>query len=337
MRVLIDPACNILYSSFYVQGLLQLYGRCNVHFCGYPFKNLHYNVDTHIFAFVIDGKKYCIDFADSNQVFYLDFLDWADVYGKVNYNHSYIPADYRDKIIRCGCNYALSIVQNCYTAVALALLNYLKSFHRLKFSFRVFLSRYIMQAKRKTIIEQKKYEVSDNYVFFVSTLWRGQDDCNKARINFIRACLRLSKEGLIRFEGGLIPDAEQDFSGIEDIIWTDNVAYSEYLQKIQRSAICFNTPAYFGCHGWKLPEYFSMGKAILSTPFINELPILPTHGENIFYVQGCSEQAIYEGVRTLITNNELRAKLEIGATNYYNAVMSPKACMLLLLNKPIQD
>lgn len=332
MKVFVDPACNILYSSFYVQGLWQLYGRCNVHFCGYPFRNLHYNVDTHIFAFVIDGKKYCIDFADSNQVFYSDFLDWADVYGKVNYNNSYIPADYRDKIIRCGCNYALSIVQNRYTAVIMALLNYLKSFHRLKFSFRVFLSRYIMQAKRKTIIEQKKYRRVDNYVFFVSTLWRGQDDCNRARINFIRACLRLSKEGLIRFEGGLIPDAEQDFSGIEDIIWTDNVAYSEYLQKMQRSAICFNTPAYFGCHGWKLPEFFSVGKAVLSTPFVNELPIPLTHKKNVFFVNDSSEDELYRGIYTMMTDKTMRTQLEKGAMEYYSEFMSPKACVSLLIN-----
>lgn len=179
--------------------------------------------------------------------------------------------------------------------------------------------------------------ISPNYVFFVSTLWKEQNECNMARINFIRACLRLQTEGVLHFEGGLVPDTLQDVDGIQDVILSQQVDYANYRRNVKRSAICFNTPAYFGCHGWKLPEYFSMGKAILSTPFINELPILPTHGENIFYVQGCSEQAIYEGVRTLITNNELRAKLEIGATNYYNAVMSPKACMLLLLNKPIQD
>ena len=73
-----------------------------------------------------------------------------------------------------------------------------------------------------------------------------------------------------------------------------------------------------------------MGKAILSTPFINELPIPPTHGENIFYVRDYSEQAIYEGVRTLMLDNELRTKLEQGATNYYNTVLSPKACIYLL-------
>lgn len=187
-----------------------------------------------------------------------------------------------------------------------------------------------MQSKRKAS-EPKKYEESDNYVFFVSTLWRGQDDCNRARINFIRACLKLSKEGVIRFEGGLIPDAEQNLGGIEDIVWTDHVAYDEYLQKMQRSAICFNTPAYFGCHGWKLPEFFSMGKAVLSTPFVNELPKPLTHKKNVFFVKDSSEDELYKGIYTMMTNKPMRMHLAQGAIEYYKDFMSPKACVSLFV------
>ncbi len=331
MTLFVDPACNILYSSFYLQGLRQLYGNCNVHFCNLPFRGLHYGIDTHIFAFVINNRKYCIDFADSNKVFYPGFIEWADVYAKVNYLQGNVPTQYQSKIVCCGCNFAVCIIKHRAVAVLYALLNYLKAHSRIDFSLKTFISRYIMQSKRCTH-RLLQNSVDSHYIFFVSTLWKGQDECNRARINFIRACKRLQKEGLLYFEGGLIPDAEQNTEGIEDVILSQGADYAQYLRNVQRSALCFNTPAYFGCHGWKLPEYFSMGKAILSTPFINELPIPPTHGENIFYVRDYSEQAIYEGVRTLMLDNELRTKLEQGATNYYNTVLSPKACIYLLIN-----
>ena len=70
MKVFVDPACNVLYSSFYVKGLWLLFGKHNVCFRSRPFRALHYGKDTHIFAFVVNERRYCIDFADSNKIFY---------------------------------------------------------------------------------------------------------------------------------------------------------------------------------------------------------------------------------------------------------------------------
>lgn len=59
-KVYVDPACNILYSSFYIEGLRQLYGYNNVVFCSKPFKALRYGNENFLLAFVIEGNKYII-------------------------------------------------------------------------------------------------------------------------------------------------------------------------------------------------------------------------------------------------------------------------------------
>lgn len=341
MKVFVDSGCNVLYASFYLQGLYEVYGKHNVVFCSHPFRGLRYRLHTHIFAFVVEGRKFCIDFADSNQVFFTEFLEWADVYGKVNYKQEYIPVPYASKVAHCGCNYALCIEPNRYKASFLALLHYANAYPRIEFPFQSFLSRYIMQAKRHTDGGAGTVCNTDRkYIFFVSTLWKDQEECNRWRIAFIRACLRLQAEGLIRFEGGLIPDATQDVAGIEDIVLPEMMDYSRYRQNIQRSAIAFNTPAYFGCHGWKLPEYFAMGKVVLSTPFINDLPEALTHGKNIFFAgteldrqTEASVVTLYEAVRLLVTDTALYDAIAQGAQAYYETYMSPKACVNLLINK----
>ena len=123
MKVFVDPACNIQYSSFYLLGLREILGKHSVCFSVAPFRLLRYTKDTHIFAFVVNGRKYCIDFADSNRIFYGDFLEWADVYGKVNYNATEIPVDYARKIVRCGCNFGMCAVShNKYVSVLVCLI-----------------------------------------------------------------------------------------------------------------------------------------------------------------------------------------------------------------------
>lgn len=125
MKVYIDSACNFSYSSFYIRGLMDLYGKYSVCFSSAPFKGLLYGLHTHVFAFVVDGKKYVIDFADSNEIFYTDFLKWTDVYAKVNYNSAYIPSAYKQKIVRCGCNYSMAIYSNKYIASFFAVKNWM--------------------------------------------------------------------------------------------------------------------------------------------------------------------------------------------------------------------
>lgn len=111
-KVYIDPACNILYASFYIKGLRALYGYKNIIFNSKPFKGLRYDNENFLLAFVINNKKYIIDPADFNTLQYLDFVEWADLYGKVNYNINNIPQKYIDKVIPIGANYGVACYGN---------------------------------------------------------------------------------------------------------------------------------------------------------------------------------------------------------------------------------
>ena len=314
-KIFIDPACNFLYSSFYIRGLLDCFGRLSVRFSNTPFVGLKYGLHTHIFAFVFNGKKYAIDFADSNQVFYDEFLRWADVYAKVNYNSKYLPIAYTQKIVRCGCNYGMAIYPNRCFVIIVAIKNWILCHRRVQFSFKSYLSRYIMSVKRQSQSTQKSTERND-YIFFVSTLWEGQENCNQARINFIRACHNLQDEGLLVFEGGLIPEKEQDVSNIEDVLLRERIPYQEYALKLAQSCCAFNTPAYYDCHGWKLAEYMAVGKIILSTPFVNELSKEMLDKQHILFCDD-SVTSMQAAIRSLILDGSLREKLKQGISEYY--------------------
>lgn len=328
--ILIDPACNFLYSSFYIRGLLDLFGKRSFCFSSIPFAGLTYTLHTHIFAFVFNGKKYAIDFADSNQIFYDEFLRWADVYAKVNYNSKYIPTAYTQKIVGCGCNYGMAIYPNRWFAIIVAIKNWVLCHRRVQFSFREYLSRYIMSVKRQSQSTQKSTERND-YIFFVSTLWKGQDKCNQARINFIRACHNLQSEGLITFEGGLILDVQQDVKEVEDVLLKERIPYDEYAKKISQSCCVFNTPAYFDCHGWKLAEYMAMGKIILSTPFVNELPKGMLDKKHILFCDD-SVTSMQAAIRSLILDESLREKIKQGISEYYMDYACPEKVIKQIIN-----
>lgn len=329
-KVYIDPACNILYSSFYIVGLRDLYGDKNIIFDSKPFKELHYHNENFLLAFVIDGIKYIIDSTDFNTINYPEFVEWADLYGKVNYNIDNIPPMYRNKIIPIGANFGIACYgNNREINIIWAIKHYLQCHTRLEYNWKSYLCRYLTVYKRKS--QPHNFSSSDNYIFFISRFWEGQNTANNIRINFIRACKRLHKEQIIRFEGGMIPDNEIS-SCPKDVIIKKEIPLKEYIIGIQKSALVFNTPAYHGCHGWKLPEYMSQGVAILSTHFNNELPIPLQHKINVYF-SNPDEDSLYNSIKVLIQNKELRQRLQKNITQYWQSYACPTSCLKLFLTK----
>lgn len=103
------------------------------------------------------------------------------------------------------------------------------------------------------------------------------------------------------------------------------------MQNTKKSAFVFNTPAAWACHGWKLGEYLAMGKAIISTPFENEMPEKMIHGENIYFVE--SESEMEAAVNLLLSDNVLRKKLEMGAKEYYDKWLKPDVVINRIIQK----
>ena len=327
-RIIIDPACNFYYSSFFIKGLMKLYGR-NVSYSSTPFADLHYSSFTHILSLVVieanQIKKIVIDFSDAPDID-PKFLEWCDVYGKINYRESIVTDN--KKITPAAPNYAVKI-WNKPMAGLRGLLNYIKSYNR-TIPFHPFISKYLMTAKRVSNFNDAEIPVQPGYVFFVSTWWETQHLTNQSRANFIRACRSILT---IQFEGGLIPE-NYNIKNPEykDVFIKSNIPYNQYIEKIKRSEVVFSTPAYHLCHGWKLAEFLGMGKAIISTPLINELPAPLTHRENIYFVSEEFEN-IKQAIIELNSNQQLREKLEKGALAYYNEFIEPQAAIRRILLK----
>ena len=113
---------------------------------------------------------------------------------------------------------------------------------------------------------------------------------------------------------------------------TDKYFPSEqYLLNTKKSAFVFNTPAAWACHGWKLGEYLAMGKAIISTPFVNEMPEKMVHGENILFVN--NENEMRDAVNLLLSENDLRVRLEKSAKEYYQKWLKPDVVINRLINR----
>lgn len=305
---------------------MELYGK-GVLFRSKPFSGLNYSPHTHILSFVLYEaskiKKVVIDFSDAPDIDYT-FLEWCDVYGKINYRESFVAGN--KKIISAAPNCAIKI-WNKPMAGIMGLLNYVRSYNR-TISFHHYLSKYLMTAKKMREFNEYEIPVQEGYVFFVSTWWEGQHITNKNRANFIRACRSIPT---LKFDGGLVPENSNTMlQEYNDVFIKSLSPFHQYIKNTKRSEVVFNTPAYHSCHGWKLAEFLGLGKAIISTPFVNELPAPLTHGENIYFVTEGIE-SMKQAIVSITNDQRLRRRLEEGALAYYNEYIEPKASISKIL------
>ena len=91
MKVYVDPRCIITYSSYYLYGLYEYFGKSNVRFSNKFFRDVdmsHYNHrnDALMLFVIIDElgsiKKVAIDFRDGRDIL-LNAYYWSHVYAKI--------------------------------------------------------------------------------------------------------------------------------------------------------------------------------------------------------------------------------------------------------------
>ena len=334
MKVYVDPQTEVDYSAFYIEGLYEIYGEKNIEFNLKYFKNLH---DTKKFRFVTIEEevfsKYVIDWGDDCQIDDEDY-DWCDYYGKININLKKTPVCYYKKIRSIAPGFGIRIWGK-YESAFYSIANLVNSKTQLS-HIRKFVSKYYKQYNNLTLDYYVRQLSKKNYIYSLNTLWNSNewinndDTVNQYRANFINACRSLS---MIYFEGGFVygnvrNDNPKFSSMIVNSPW---IPKEEYVKKIKESLLVFNTPAWALCHGWKLGEYLAMGKAIISTPILNELPAPLEHGKHIHIVSG-EESEIKDAVELLIQNKEYRNYLETNAYEYYQKYASPVQSIRLLVN-----
>ncbi len=304
---------------------MKLYGKRNVTFSRKDFPDFP---DRYFAAIVENGDreiKIVIDAFDTPRIS-PDLLEWSDVYAKVNFNNNYIPKLQSKKIILIGPSFGVRI-WNFPETVWFALSNYRKSKDAIHFK-RNFISNYWRQYKRLPLKEyNNECEASDNYIYFISSLWEKEPLTNSNRSIFINLC-KSSKE--IEFEGGFAPRSDGKNFGYYSLV-TNRIGLKEYLENIKRSMIVFNTPAVENCFGWKLGEYMALGKAIISIENENKLEQPLEHGKHIHFVSN-NKKEIYAAIEKLRSHPKYRKFLEKNSKQYFEKNLLPEVVLKRIIN-----
>ena len=350
-KVIIDSRFSYLYGSFYLYGLVELFGWSNIRFSYSTFSDLsdpEWNIR---FIISVRGvtKRYFIQTNDSYHISQEDY-DWCDVYGHVNANYTYYPKEKYPKIVSLVPSFGIRAV-NLYRTVVISVCCFFKSFeaivNRVEWNkwknchevnktknIKLFFTRYYKCFKNRLpyLEYEKEIPVRDDYVFFLSTLWYNDDynqndKCvNLRRATFIRACYLIKR---LKFEGGLLADLSSTKEKFTDVLVEKGETFKSWIDKTKSSLLVFNTPAFWNCHGWKLGEYLALGKCIVSTKLSNDLPCPLCHGENIHFVEN-SQEAMAEAIEYILVHPEYRKRLEKGAQIYWNAYGTPIQSLKLL-------
>ena len=340
IKVFIDPRSAINYSSFYIKGLYDYFGKKNVHFSTKYFNELK-EIDM-LMAFVLVENdritKFIIDYRDQSDLI-IDAYRWTDVYAKINLNRNtlFLPQNETDKIVSIPPSFAIKVWNPVELLFHLSC-NFFKAGiirHRNDKNIHLRPSRWIRYYL--SLLKRQKLERYENagdkevpgYVFSISTYWSGHKDLNYFRSGYILSCYEDSE---IDFHGGFFVDGDMSVSKEipEELIYHRYIPNSEYLENIKKSIFVFNTPAVWNCHGWKLGEFLCMGKAIISTPLINELPAPLEHKKNIFLID--KKEDIHSAIHFLLKDEELRQSLKKNARIYYEQFAAPQKVIERIVN-----
>lgn len=341
-KVYIDPSSNIIYSSYYIKGLYEVFGKKNVSFSKEYFETLNKRKDDYsrnsYMAFVIVNKgeknKVIIDFGDDYPI-RENAYKWCDVYAKINYDPKRTLPYFKEKIHSIPPSFGIKI-WNVSKAIYYCVSNLIKLKFNPQISLKNFFRSYLSQIKQlrleSFLPDHKEKSVRENYVFFIASLWPHANcltGTNRYRKMYIDSCL---KNG-VHFEGGfwVTDTGHPQFKEFKQLTFTRRYPLQEFVEKTQKSLFVFNTPAVHNCHGWKLGQFLAMNKAIISTPFQNVLPVDLEHGKNIHFVK--NEHDISAAIEKLVHDEEYRKKLEEGTKKYYEKYASPVAVITGICRK----
>lgn len=344
-KAVIDPSACIYYFSFYIQGLYDVLGKKNVSFSGKYFKGLRrkegiYAFDSNVCFVLLDQnnqivKKIAIDYADDSHNINGSAFRWADIYYKVNidkkyqiYNNGTECIDY-SRIHQIPPYMGIRI-WGLFETGYYFITNFIKAYNNRPVFFMDYVKDYALQYFHRQPLSRytTNTDVRKNYIFLACNLWKGSEKLNYMRKKMMEVCKNNTN---IEFEGGFVPVREGGIEDFKDLIIEQRYSHKEYLKKMSSSALAFNVPAVLNCHGWKLAEYFCMGKVIISTRFINEIPNGIIDGKNIVFVD---EDNIEEKVTKLLNDANFQ-KLSNGALEYWNHYACPKAVMTQIINDAV--
>ncbi len=316
--VIVNPKTNQFYYSYYLSQLKDNFNIIN--YDSNPFPDFHH----HCLAMILKDfseKKIYISAGDGPGFNQLG-LEWCDIYAKVNVHKEQIPKKFENKILPIGPSFGLNYLSLKETLTQLWVTT-LRSKMKLR-EYREHFANFYRQWKyRAPLSAYIPGNVETDYIFHASTLWRKEPDTNTLRARFMDIANNNPK---IKFDGGFAPGKQDVVNGFDHLIMPKKMIYDQYLEKVKRSLVVFNTPAVQGCLGWKLAEYMACGKAIISMPISQLLPAPLNNHEHIHFVDG-TNKSLENAINEIRTNKKYRKRLESNSREYYQKYLSPKAVM----------
>jgi glycosyltransferase involved in cell wall biosynthesis len=314
--VVVYPGFNAYYYSFYLEGILEAFaGRVRFSAKGFP----AFASNKLAFRVVRAGTeaRVLVDATDRSRLD-SEALAWSDIYGKVNRRSADVPSEAASKVLAIGPSFPFRVWSPA-RSWQFAFRSYLQARRGLE-SVREHFANWRRQYRYALPpSEFRPAPSADRFVFSSNSLWKDDMETNHQRAAFFEACRSI--EGL-EFEGGFNPRSRGEVPGFEKYSTSRRYPISEYIQKTRRSAVVFNTPAVFECHGFKLGEYLALGKAIISTPLKRELPAPLVHGEHVHFVD--SPDAMPAAIRRILDDRRYRGALESGARAYFDQYLRPR-------------
>lgn len=332
MKIIIDPEDDIQYMSFYIKGLIDRFTFPDLVFNRHAFSELSTEDRfTRTMRFIIkEGtheKRYTIDTNDSYKI-NESLYKWCDVYGSVNTNWDKTPKNLQSKLVSLCPSFAIRYIHPilAWPSATLGMIGTSRP-------VRKYLGCWRRMLQRPQLKDYTPEPARDNIIFHLSTLWqndewnRNNEGVNLRRAIFIRACRELEPE--IIFEGGLAASPHNPSAVLFSDCLASRMNGHTCLKKTKESTLVFNTPAYWDCHGWKLGEYMALGKAILSTPLLNDLPAPLIHGHHI-HITGTTRDEMIEAIKYMLSHSDYRHLLETNIHEYWQKYGTPDASLRLL-------
>ncbi len=327
-RVVVDSRSDLLYGSYYLEGLRRTFGWRNMRFGTEGFPPSY--EDAQPFAFRVEraGTKHSRDAwkvyiaAGDHTTIDQGALAWADVYGKVNLA---IDCDH-PKVRALGPSFPVRVPwrrrpwSSRLSAVAASTKAGASNLRRGRLSLRG------IGRDRVDLERYRPIPGRDDYLFFLAWPWRKHQEVNGPRARFIEAAKQLPN---VRFEGGFAPRARDDVAGLESMTAARTYRLPEYLDRTAASLASFQCPAVHGCLGWKLGEFLALGKAIVAIEINHRLPAPLRHGEEVWSVAD-DVDAYREALEHLAGDAVRRRHLETGARAYFERHLTPEATVARL-------
>jgi hypothetical protein len=297
--------------------------------------------------------KFAIDTYDDATKFSLYALEKSEYVFKRNFNKKIIeklPEKYKKKIQPLGLTFPCKS-QYRHSTIKLLIGTILNIFHmyfkldrllifRFKLIFMDIKKNFLFDLNNRLIssfnLKNRNFEKTKSQILFQTRCF--EDDSNidtkilhKNRDNLIS---ELKKNIGNKFKGGFIKSSHSK-KYYKNNISNVNSNSESYFKEVQLSQIVIYSNGLLGSPAWKMAEYLSQGKAIISEKLTTELPTKIEHRKHLIFFSDIKDCGIV--AKKLIKNKKLILELSKNAREYYDNYVDPTKNMQRIIEEMLNN